>query len=714
MAKKTKIKRTLLALLTCQISTFVFAQNNTDDKELDYLSLSLEELGKIKVSIATGNETPIEQAPAVASVITAEDIKGLGLQDLDDILQIVPGLHVSVSPITYTPIYTFRGIRGTLNNPEILMLINGIPITSVFAGDRGPVWGGLPANNISRIEVIRGPGSSLYGADAFAGVINIITKTTKGFRGVETGVRLGSFDSANTWIIGSEKFGQFESTGYLSVGTTNGHDRTINSDAQTANDNAFGTTASLAPDSVNTNYNSLDGSFDIANQQWRFRSGLNIRENLGDGAGTSQALNLENEHSSLRWTTDLTYNPQVKSSNWQPEIQASYMYYREKSELTLFPAGTDFSAVGGGSFPDGIIGNPEKWERHYRTSASGLYTGFDNHNIRIGIGYTVADLYKIRESKNFEFVGVLPTSLGSVIDVSNTAPFIRPRKRTVKYVYAQDEWNFATNWILTSGIRYDNYSDFGSTTNPRLALVWNTSDAVTSKLLYGEAFRAPAFNELYSESNPVITGNSNLEPQKIKTLEAAINWKTSPSFNLGANIFRYEMTDIIRYVPNDIPASGSTAANIGEQTGQGLELEFIWGATAALRIQGNYGLQQSEDKVTGRDAGLAPEHTAHLRGDWQFAQHWTANMQINWVADRRREPNDTREEIDDYTLVNLSLRKVNPNKNWSLSFSILNIFDEDAREPSPGPGPTTGATVLIPDDLPLAGRSVFAQLIYQL
>ncbi len=694
------------------MSIFVSAQNNTSDKELDYLSLSLEELGKIKVSIATGNETPIEQAPAVASVITAEDIKGLGLQNLDDILQIVPGLHVSVSPVTYSPIYTFRGIRGTLTNPEILMLINGIPITSVFAGDRGIQWGGFPANNISRIEVIRGPGSALYGADAFAGVINIITKTTEDFRGIETGIRVGSFDSLNTWIITSGKLGKFDSSGYLSVGTTNGQDRTINSDAQTANDNVFGTNASLAPGPVNTGYDSLDGNFDISDNQWRFRSSLNVRKNLESGAGTTQALDPEGDGPSTRFTSDLTYTPQLNSSNWQPEIQASYMYYREKSELTLFPAGTDFSAVGGGSFPNGVIGNPEKWERHYRVSASGLYTGFHHHNIRIGTGYTVADLYKIRESKNFEFVGILPNSLGSVVDVSNTAPFIRPRKRTVKYVYVQDEWNFATNWVLTSGVRYDDYSDFGSTTNPRLALVWNTSDSVTSKLLYGEAFRAPAFTELYSENNPVITGNSNLEPQKIKTIEAAINWKASPSFNLGANIFRYEMTDIIRYVPNDIPTSGSTAANIGEQTGQGLEFEFIWDATAALRIQGNYGLQQSEDEVTGRDAGLAPENTAHLRGDWQFAPHWAANMQINWVADRRREPNDTREEIDDYTLVNLSLRKVNPNKNWSFSLSILNVFDEDAREPSPGP--TTGTTASIPNDLPLAGRSIFAQLIYQL
>ena len=126
------------------------------------------------VSIATGAVQPIAKAPAVASVITAQQIRNIGARDIDQVLETVPGLHISRSVI-YNPLYIFRGINADFN-PQVLMLINGIPLTNLFQGDRNLVWGGMPVEAIERIEVIRGPGSALYGADAFAGVINIVTK----------------------------------------------------------------------------------------------------------------------------------------------------------------------------------------------------------------------------------------------------------------------------------------------------------------------------------------------------------------------------------------------------------------------------------------------------------------------------------------------------------------------------------------------------------
>jgi outer membrane receptor for ferrienterochelin and colicin len=125
------------------------------------------------ISIATGGRRPIAKAPAVATVITAEDIKAIGATDLDEVLETVPGLHVARNFFGYNPIYTFRGIYSDFN-AQALVLINGIPITNLFVGDRSQIWGGMPVEAIARIEVIRGPGSALYGADAFAGVINII------------------------------------------------------------------------------------------------------------------------------------------------------------------------------------------------------------------------------------------------------------------------------------------------------------------------------------------------------------------------------------------------------------------------------------------------------------------------------------------------------------------------------------------------------------
>ena len=146
-----------------------------DEFEEDLLDLYGDE---VTISIATGTEQPISQAPAVASVITAREIAAIGAHDIDEVLATVPGLHVSRSTLGYNPIYTFRGIY-TATNPQVLMLVNGISINNLFVGDRSQVWGGFPVESISRIEVIRGPGSALYGADAFSGVINIVTKNAQ-------------------------------------------------------------------------------------------------------------------------------------------------------------------------------------------------------------------------------------------------------------------------------------------------------------------------------------------------------------------------------------------------------------------------------------------------------------------------------------------------------------------------------------------------------
>ncbi len=169
-----KLKLISLSIF-CACSTFAQAdmyQESTFDA-VDFFDdfYGSEEM----VAIATGTKTQIYKAPAVASVFTAEQIKNMGATDIDDVLEAVPGLHISRIANGYNPLYTFRGVHSVYNQ-QILMLINNIPITNSFTGNRNQIWGGMPVEAIARIEVIRGPGSAIYGADAFAGVINIITK----------------------------------------------------------------------------------------------------------------------------------------------------------------------------------------------------------------------------------------------------------------------------------------------------------------------------------------------------------------------------------------------------------------------------------------------------------------------------------------------------------------------------------------------------------
>jgi iron complex outermembrane receptor protein len=186
------IMRSAVILLTVACTAHAAPQSEEEELALAYGDKSF-------VSIASGSRQPIARAPSVASVVTAEDIAAIGAADLDEVLETVPGLHVSRSPIGYNSIYTIRGIH-TQYNPQVLMLVNGIPITGVYTGNRSQIWGGMPVENIARIEVIRGPGSALYGADAFSGVINSITRTAADLDGTQLGLRGGSFNSRDAWV----------------------------------------------------------------------------------------------------------------------------------------------------------------------------------------------------------------------------------------------------------------------------------------------------------------------------------------------------------------------------------------------------------------------------------------------------------------------------------------------------------------------------------
>jgi len=686
----------ILALLTAvwAVSSYAATQSEEDELALAYGDKSF-------VSIATGSRQPIARAPSVASVITAEDIQSIGAADLDEVLETVPGLHVSRSPIGYNPIYTIRGI-STQYNPQVLMLVNGIPITGAYFGDRSQIWGGMPVENIARIEVIRGPGSALYGADAFAGVINIITKTAADIDGTQLGLRAGSFNSGDAWLQYGGNAHGFDTAGYLRVGHTDGQHQTIAADVLS------GTPFSLAPGPVSVGHDAIDGRIDLSREKWRLRAGFQQRSNGGSGAGAASALDPTGRSFGQRINSDLTYQDANFAPNLDVTAQASFLYITEQSDLTLFPPGINF---GLGAFPNGVIGNPYKWERHLRANVSAIYSGLRMHKLRFGVGTQNDDLYKTRESRNYNLVNIpgvgnfpAPLSTG-LTDMTAADIFLTPHSRRVNYVYAQDEWNFTRDWYLTAGVRNDQYSDFGSTTNPRLALVWDTAYNLTSKLLYGQAFRPPSFAELYNINNPVAQGNPNLKPETNQSVELAFAWQATSSLQANLNLFHYQMKDILRFVQN--PDASYTAQNAGRQHGQGMEVELVWDAAANLRLSGNYALQHSIDETTNQDAGNAPRNHVYARADWRFMPRWNVNTQLNYVADRKREPGDLRPPIADYHTVDLTVRSSNESGDWAYSFKVLNLFGADAREPSPSPG-------FIPYDLPVDPRAFRVELTHQL
>ena len=698
MQSSTHARRRLLAAalagLAATPAAAATATNDEDDLAQAYGTRPL-------ITIASGAPQSLRRAPAVATVISADDIAAMGAVDLDDVLETVPGLHVGRSANRYQPLYVMRGIYSNFT-PQMLVLQDGLPTAVLQQGNRLSTALLNPVQQIARIEVLRGPGSALHGADAFSGVINIVTKNSAEMAGSRAGLRRGSFDTTQAWLQHGGTLGPADVSAWLSLIDTAGYRRVVEADAQTRNDAAFGTRVSLAPGPLDVSGRALDGGLAVGLGAWQFRFTLRQLKDLAAGAGIASALDPVGRAATDRAVATLGWSEPQFSEHWALSAHISRMHYVQRIPvpLQLFPPGTRFPT---GSFPQGMLGTPETWERQTRLGAVAAYRGFARQLWRIGLGHEDLDMYRTREFKNFRFApNGLPVPSGAFSDHTALDPFLLPHRRRLHYAYLQDEWQFANDWTLTAGARHDRYSDVGSTTNPRLALVWNATREVTAKLLHGTAFRPPNFNESYSINNPVASGNPTLLPEKIRSSELGLAWHPVPALELGLNLFRFRMRDVIRTVPNALPGSGSTYRNIGRQDGRGFEAEATWEPSPRLRVLAHHAGQRSIDLGTGQDAGNAPRQQSYLRTEWRFAPGWATHGAVNRIAGTRRVPGDARPPVPGYTTLDLGLRTTPRRSGCDFSLLLQNATNADVREPSLAPG-------LIRNDLPMAPRGLSVQ-----
>lgn len=678
-------------------ATFSMSAGAADDERLDhFLSLSFEDLVTLETSIATASRQPVSRAPAVVSLITADDIRATGAVNLVDALRAVPGLHIRIDPFGNRPLIHFRGSNAV----NTLLMVNGNPMKDlmwVF----GIFWKGLPASIIDRIEIIRGPGSALFGADAAAGVINVITKTAGKIDGTEAGLRLASFNTTTSWLQHASNINGFEIGLTANIHDTDGYSPYITSDRQTLEDQSHSSAASLAPSKVRYGWHGEDIRLSIARGDWRLMADYMGHSDIQTGMTGTAVIDPLTVASDSRFNINVLYSNDSLYQDWS--IKANFAYeqlqYDSGEGFQESPPGYTSSA---GVYPDGQINQMQAAERSLSFEASGLYSGIENHALRIGAGYSVADLYSVQQRVNFGLDGdgnTLPAG-GPLVDVSDTPYAFAPEKmRRISHLFIQDIWSISDNWELTAGARYDNYSDFGDTLNPRLALVWQTSDKLTSKFMYGKAFRAPSFQQLYSETSRALP-NSDLDAEKFDTTELSLSYAATQTLQLSMNMFQLKQQDIIQRVA----VSGLTKDqynNLGNHCTQGIELETSWQAHEDVRVSANYALQQQRDDEFRYL--LIPERSAYLRADWSFHPRWNWNFQANWLGDRPRPAGDTRPALAAYTISDTTLRYADA-KSWSFAASIRNLFDVDAKEYSAGS---------LEDDLPLPERSFYIEMQYK-
>jgi outer membrane receptor for ferrienterochelin and colicin len=661
------------------------ADNDTNMDQL--LSLNLEDLMKEKVKISTNTEQALSKAPSVISVITAEDIKATGATNLTEILQSVPGLYVKPNLFGFKPQITFRGAAPT----HTLLMVNGSPIRDLVWSS-SIFWKGLATSMIERVEVIRGPGSALFGSDASGGVINVITKTAGRITQSEMGVRAGTFDTQSGWMQHGANWNGFDIGFTAQLSHTDGHNPFIARDGQTIKDSAFGSQVSSAPGFARYGWDGSDLRFSIARDNWRLLADHMDRSNVEIGLTGGAVLDPLTRGRDTRSNIQLLYNNEAFAKDWglNAELRYFHLDYTSGSGFYENPPGYRDAT---GSYPDGFVNQMRSAERGFVMETSGLYTGLKTHAIRVGGGYNSEDLYFVEQFIN-KGIGPdgnpLPAG-GPLVNVSDTAYAFAPEKtRQIRYLFLQDIWTLRDNWELTAGARYDHYSDFGGTLNPRLALVWQSTDRLTSKLMYGQAFRAPSYLELYALT-AATKPNPNLSPEHSQTWDLSFSFLASKNLTLGLGLYRFERSDLIA------TDAARQFQNLGDNTSRGIELEAKWQASRTVRVSGN--LNQRNDSAFN----TIPAQSAYLRTDWAFVPNWNWDVQANWIGKHTMLSNDPRSPIGAYTLVDSTVRYFH-RQNWEFAASLRNLFDVDAREYS---------SSALPDNLPLPGRSFYAEMRYK-
>ncbi|MEQ1637987.1 MAG: TonB-dependent receptor [Methylococcales bacterium] len=687
----------------------------------DFFDKSPLELAAIpvSVSIATGSPKSLAQSAGITSVITAEQIKSMGATELHEVLETVPGIHASVQSVTGDYHYTIRGIQNATNS-ELLILLNGTRITTPF---RGTLMSGteLPVEAIQQVEVIRGPGSALYGADAFAGVVNIITKKAKDIDGANVGGRVGDHGTQSGWGQYGTQWAGWDIAASLQYQHTDGDNgRIIKADTQTIFDRIAGTHASHAPGSLDTRYETFNGHFNLQRKHWTLGFWA-LHEDTGTRAGLTGALDTKGSGHGAQYLADVRFSTEDWFENWEFMAHGSYLRADFESRAQAFPDNAKLPIGTDGNisispttkwvlFPEGYLENISTLEQIPAGELSALYKGLNGHLLRASVGFRREQLATTQYTNSVPDVihGSQPVVDGQLQNITGTsASVLADTSRSIWSFALQDEWQITNSLQLTAGLRYDDYSDFGGTINPRAALVWTINDQMTSKWLYGRAFRAPNFSELGLRNNITLKGDEKLQPETIDTVEWAFDYHPTASIRTAVNLYYYDLKKHITLGtaklenPEAAQTENSISAfqNFGHRDGYGTELEGSWQINEQWLLKGNYAWQHAIDQDFDTRVAGVPEHHVYAAAIWQFLPKWQLQSQLNWIGNRSN-PIPYNGALKDYQTVDFTLRGKKIFEHLTVSASLRNAFDSTPYEP---------ASSFIGENLPMPGRSFYLE-----
>ena len=668
---------------------------------------NLLEILEEQTEIATKTRLNADYVPGLVTVLHGDEMAALGARTVWDALRLVPGVEPSTDQIGGRQTLV-RGVGGSFASGNMKILLNGHAMNSALSANANPVLN-MPIEQVESIEVVRGPGSAVHGEFAYAGVLNVITRKD----GRAAFVRAAEHDTYTVgghagWTTaqggrGSVNLGGWHAAG---VGVDSGRD------ALYGGNNAPQSVLSHAPGPVDDEMEQRSFLFDLAGGPFSLSFSY-LEDGNGDHFGTinvlddaeARGIDYRNRFLMVNGSGEWMLAPDLSTS-----LTFGWQYYENHFDIRLLPNGFTWlnAAFQPTVLPNGYVSEGYYEEQRLSAELDFRWEGWENHRwlAALAVG-------KILVGDSWQRNNVHPQTLEPVeppirVGLEDGVPWVSEgRSRRVASITLQDEYRVGEDVTVTAGVRYDDYSDFGANTSPRIAAVWRVDRRHVLKAQYAEAFRPPTFYEstFSSDQAPASFSTAALEPETIRSQELAYIYK-SPMTDFRLTAFQSHLADLIvdTGILGFVNAPGVDLA--------GVELEIGRRIGPTFRVDANLTLVDTEQGDSGATVAGAAERLANLI--LRYAPRSSRNyaLWLRHVGERAREPGDSRAALDGYETVDVTASWADwPKRGLSLRVGVANLFDRDVRYPAFNTLDIIGQPFpSYRDDYPQPGRSAWLQL----